>query len=56
MPLLASGMTEGEMMKAQADLGSQMAPLIEQALLAIYHGQQEHAWSQSARRARRGRT
>jgi adenylate cyclase len=47
MPLLASGMTEGEMMKAQADLGSQMAPLIEQALLAIYHGQQEHAWTQS---------
>ena len=26
-PLLASGMTEGEMLAAQADLGSQMAPL-----------------------------
>ncbi len=25
-----------------------MAPLTEQALLAIYHGQQEHAWSKSA--------
>jgi adenylate cyclase len=46
MALLASGMTEGEMGEAQADLGSQMAPLIEQALLAIYHGQQEHAWTQ----------
>jgi adenylate cyclase len=46
MALLASGMTEGEMLQAQADLGSQMTPLIEQALLAIYHGQQEHAWSQ----------
>jgi hypothetical protein len=46
MALLASGMTEGEMLQAQADLGSQMAPLTEQALLAIYHGQQEHAWSQ----------
>jgi adenylate cyclase len=46
MPLLASGMTEGEMGEAQAHLGSQMAPLIEQALLAIYHGQQEHAWTQ----------
>ena len=45
-PLLASGMTEGEMLQAQADLGSQMAPLREQALLAIYHGQQEHAWTQ----------
>jgi adenylate cyclase len=44
--LLASGMTEGEMLRAQADLGSVMTPLIDQALLAIYHGQQEHAWSQ----------
>jgi len=47
-PLLESGMTEREMLEAQADLGSKMAPLIEQALLAIYHGQQEHAWSKSA--------
>jgi adenylate cyclase len=46
VPLLASGMTEGEMLQAQADLGSQLTPLIEQALLAVYHGQQEHAWSQ----------
>jgi adenylate cyclase len=46
MALVASGMTEGEMLQAQADLGSQLAPLIDQALLAIYHGQQEHAWSQ----------
>jgi class 3 adenylate cyclase len=35
------------MLEAQADLGSRMAPLSEQALLAIYHGQQEHAWSKS---------
>jgi adenylate cyclase len=46
VPLLASGMPEGEMLQAQADLGSQMTPLFEQALLAIYHGQEEHAWSQ----------
>jgi adenylate cyclase len=46
MAMLASGMTEGEMLQAQADLGSQMTPLIEQVLLAVYHGQQEHAWSQ----------
>jgi adenylate cyclase len=44
-PLLASGLTEGEMLQAQADLGSQMAPLREQALLAIYYGQQEHTWN-----------
>jgi adenylate cyclase len=46
MALVASGMTEGQMLQAQADLGSQMTPLIEQVLLAIYHGQQEHTWSQ----------
>jgi adenylate cyclase len=46
MMLLASGMTEAEMLQAQADVGSQVAPLTEQALLAIYHGQQEHAWTQ----------
>jgi adenylate cyclase len=46
LALLASGMTEGELAQAQADLGSRMAPLTEQALLAIYHGQQEHAWTQ----------
>jgi adenylate cyclase len=44
--MVESGMTEGEMLQAQADLGSQMTPLIGQALLALYHGQQEHAWSQ----------
>jgi adenylate cyclase len=45
-PLLETGMTEREMLEAQADLGSRMAPLTEQALLAIYRGQQEHSWSQ----------
>ncbi|MGH2662527.1 MAG: adenylate cyclase regulatory domain-containing protein [Actinomycetota bacterium] len=45
LPFLEAGMGEGEMLEAQADLGSEMAPLSEQALLAIYHGQQEHAWS-----------
>jgi adenylate cyclase len=47
-PLLEGGMTEAEMLAAQADVGSGMAPLMEQALLSIYHGQQEHAWSKSA--------
>jgi adenylate cyclase len=46
LPLLESGMTDREMLEAQAHLGSRMAPLTEQALLAIYRGQQEHAWSQ----------
>jgi Adenylate cyclase regulatory domain len=47
-PLLDAGMTEGEMLEAQGDLGSRMAPLTEQTLLAIYRGQQEHAWSEAA--------
>ncbi len=46
-PLLEGGMSEGEMLETQAELGSRMAPLAEQALLSIYHGQQEHTWSQS---------
>jgi adenylate cyclase len=46
-PLLESGMTEAEMLEAQADVGSRIAPLTEQATLAIYHGQQEHAWSKA---------
>jgi adenylate cyclase len=45
-PLLAAGTAETEMLEAQADLGSRMAPSTERALLAIYHGQQEHTWSQ----------
>lgn len=45
-PLLETGMTEGEMLQAQADLGSRMAPLRERLLLAIYHGQQEQSWRQ----------
>jgi adenylate cyclase len=48
MPLLRGGMTEPEMLDAQADAGSEMAPLLEQALLGIYRTQQEHAWSKSA--------
>jgi adenylate cyclase len=47
-PLLESGLTEGEMMEAQAGFGSVMSPLIEQSLIAIYHGQQEHVWTKAA--------
>lgn len=45
--LIEGGMTDAEMLDAQADLGSRMAPLMDQTLLTIYHGQQEHAWSQT---------
>ena len=46
--LLDAGMAESEMLEAQADLGTSMVPLMERALLGIYHGQQQHAWSQSS--------
>ncbi len=48
MPFLDSGMTENEMLDAQGELGSEMAPLTEAALLGIYHGQQEVVWTRSA--------
>jgi adenylate cyclase len=48
LPLLERGMTVVEMLSAQADIGSRIAPLMEQALLSIYHGHQEHAWTKSA--------
>src|SRR5207244_8037163 len=47
LSFLDGGMSESEMLEAQADLGSRMTPLMEQALLAIWHGQQEHAWSKN---------
>ena len=47
-PLTKRGMSGGEMLMAQGDLGTRMASLTEQALVALYHGQQEHAWSASS--------
>ncbi|MGH2631736.1 MAG: adenylate/guanylate cyclase domain-containing protein [Actinomycetota bacterium] len=47
-PLVEEGMQEGQMLGAQADLGARMAPLAEQAIVALYRGQQEHAWSENA--------
>ena len=48
LPLLEGGMSTAQMLEAQAEFGSRIAPHMEQVLLAIYHGQQEHAWSKSA--------
>jgi len=47
-PLLERGMSTVQMLDAQADFGSRFNPLVEQVLVAIYRGQQEHAWSKSA--------
>jgi len=48
LPLLEGGMSTTEMLEAQADFGSRIAGHMERVLLAIYHGQQEHAWRKSA--------
>jgi adenylate cyclase len=47
-PLLRGGMSTVQMLEAQADLGSRINTMMEQVLVAIYRGQQEHAWSTSA--------
>jgi adenylate cyclase len=47
-PLLATEMSAGEVMETQAAFGSELGPLIERAVLAIYHGQQEHTWVKGA--------
>jgi adenylate cyclase len=46
-PLLEGGMSTVQMLEAQADFGSRINPMMDQVLIAIYRGQQEHAWSQS---------
>jgi hypothetical protein len=43
MPLLASGMSERQMLEATNRLSPELAALQEKALLEIYHAQHEHA-------------
>ena len=47
LPTLASGMTEVEMHEATLGFGVELAPLLEQALLAMYHAHQEHTWTEN---------
>jgi adenylate cyclase len=44
LPSLASGRTEVEMHEETLEFGVELEPLLEQALLAIYHAHQEHTW------------
>jgi adenylate cyclase len=46
-PRLASGSNEAEMLEAAARWGDEVTSLTQQALLAIYHAHQEHAWSEN---------
>jgi adenylate cyclase len=45
VPHLASGLDEAETMEVAAQWGDEMTSVAQQALLAIYHAQQEHAWT-----------
>jgi adenylate cyclase len=43
-PLIESGVGEGVVLDVASQWGAQIAPLLEQALIALYHGHEEHAW------------
>jgi adenylate cyclase len=47
LPSLARGMNAAEMLQVQAELGEGFSPLLDQALLAIYHANQEHTWNET---------
>ncbi len=46
LPSMASGLSQAEMHDATIGFGEELAPLIQEALLAIYHAHQEHTWSE----------
>jgi class 3 adenylate cyclase len=48
VPLLEGGMTQVEMLEAQAEIGSRMTPMLEDVVVGIYRMQQEHAWTKGA--------
>jgi adenylate cyclase len=47
LPSRASGMNAAELLRVQAELGEEFNTLIDQALLAIYHANQEHTWTET---------
>ena len=47
LPSLASGLSEVEMLEAAAEWGQEFASPMDQALLAIYHANQEHTWTEN---------
>ena len=46
-PSLASGMNMTEFLQTAAELGGEVTWLAEQAMLAIYHANQEHTWNEN---------
>jgi adenylate cyclase len=48
MPLLESGMSPAEMMEvADVRVAQRMAPFLDQTIIAMYQGHQEHTWMKS---------
>jgi adenylate cyclase len=47
LPSLASGLNAAEMLRVTNEFGEEFASLTEQALLAIYHANQEHTWNEN---------
>ncbi|MGH2722789.1 MAG: adenylate/guanylate cyclase domain-containing protein [Actinomycetota bacterium] len=45
MPMLEAGLGEREMMDRATQIGSQLVPFLDRALMAVYRRQQEHAWT-----------
>jgi len=43
-PMLAKGMTEDEVGRFAAEVGPRLTDVSDQAVIAIYHGQQSHSW------------
>jgi adenylate cyclase len=44
LPLIESGVGEGEVLNEASRWGAEFAPLHDQAIRAIFHGHEEHAW------------
>jgi adenylate cyclase len=46
LPQLAAGMNEAQMQELTAEWGDEFDPLMDRAVLAIYHAHQEHTWTE----------
>jgi adenylate cyclase len=46
LPQLAAGLNEAQMQELTAQWGDEFAPLMDRAVLAIYHAHQEHTWTE----------
>jgi adenylate cyclase len=45
VPLLKAGLSESQMMEVASESAKMMAPLLDQALISMYHAQSEHTWA-----------